>query len=161
MPPPPVPLPFFVYGTLRPGENNHAVFLRGRTHSEEPARLAGAVLYDGPGYPYAVEEPGGLIHGELVAALPEKYGEVLTALDRLEGYVAGDPRSLYERIEREVVRETDGTSVRAWVYVAGPSVTARLRARGRLIESGDWTVRNRPHRPPVTASRPPPAPRTP
>ncbi|MGX4692373.1 gamma-glutamylcyclotransferase family protein [Streptomyces sp. JNUCC 63] len=142
-PPTPAPLPFFVYGTLRPGEGNHGAFLHGRTHSEEPARLAGAVLYDGPGYPYAVEEPGGLIRGELVAALPERYGEVLTALDRLEGYVAGDPRSLYERVEREVVRETDGASVRAWVYVAGPSVTARLLADGRRIESGDWTVRSR------------------
>ncbi|MFE9168052.1 gamma-glutamylcyclotransferase family protein [Streptomyces kebangsaanensis] len=141
--PPPAPLPFFVYGTLRPGEDNHAVFLRGRTRSEEPARLTGAVLYDGPGYPYAVEAPDGVVRGELVAALPEQYGEVLTALDRLEGYVAGDPRSLYERIEREVVREADGATVRAWVYVAGPSVTARLPADGRRIESGDWTARSR------------------
>lgn len=141
MSPAPAPLPFFVYGTLRPGENNHAVFLRGRTRSEEPARLAGAVLYDGPGHPYAVEEPGGVVRGELVATLPEKYGEVLTALDRLEGYVAGDPRSLYERIEREVTRETDGASVRAWVYVAGSTVTARLLVGGQRIESGDWRTR--------------------
>jgi gamma-glutamylcyclotransferase (GGCT)/AIG2-like uncharacterized protein YtfP len=139
----PAPLPFFVYGTLRPGEDNHTVFLRGRTRLEEPARLADAVLYDGPGYPYAVEEPGGVVRGELVTALPEEYGEVLTALDRLEGYVAGDPRSLYERVERAVVRETDGTPVRAWVYVAGPSVTARLLAGGERIEGGDWRTRHR------------------
>ncbi|GAA1005799.1 MULTISPECIES: gamma-glutamylcyclotransferase family protein [Streptomyces] len=162
-PPTPAPLPFFVYGTLRSGEGNHGVFLRGRIRSAEPARLAGAVLYDGPGYPYAVEEPGGVVRGELMTVLPEKYGEVLTSLDRLEGHVPGDPRSLYERVEREVVRESDGAAVRAWVYFAGPSVTARLRAAGRLIEGGDWTLRNRPSPAarPLPFPPPPPAPRTP
>ena len=131
-------LPFFVYGTLRPGEPNHDHFLRGRTLAEEPARLAGAVLYDGPGYPYAVEERGGVVSGELVTALPEAYPELLVALDLLEEYAPGDPRNLYERVEREVIREADGNAVRAWVYVAAPAVAARLRARGKLIESGDW-----------------------
>ncbi|MFE1247285.1 gamma-glutamylcyclotransferase family protein [Streptomyces sp. NPDC058735] len=135
-------LPFFVYGTLRPGEVNHGLFLRGRTSSEEPGRLTGAVLYDGPGYPYAVEEPGGgTVGGELVTALPEAYAGLLAELDRLEEYVPGDPRSLYLRVERQVVRETDGAPVRAWVYVAGPEAAARLRARGRRIEGGRWRAR--------------------
>ncbi len=138
---PPEPLPFFVYGTLRPGERNHDVLLRGRTRTEEPARLTGAVLYEGPGFPYAVEEPGGVVRGELVTARPETYEELLSVLDRLEGYVAGDPRSLYERVAREVVSEADETAVRAWVYVAGPAVAARLRAGGRVIESGAWSSR--------------------
>ncbi|WP_405932380.1 gamma-glutamylcyclotransferase family protein [Streptomyces sp. NBC_00827] len=129
--------PFFVYGTLRPGERNHDLFLRGRTESEEPGRMRGVVLYEGPGYPYAVEEPGGVVTGELVTALPGAYGELLAALDRLEEYVPGDPRNLYERIARDVTR-ADGTAVRAWVYVAAPAVAARLRARGKLIEGGDW-----------------------
>lgn len=59
----PASLPFFVYGTLRSGEVNHDLFLRGRVRSEEPGRLAGALLYDGPGYPYAVEEAGGRSRG--------------------------------------------------------------------------------------------------
>ncbi|MER5756518.1 gamma-glutamylcyclotransferase family protein [Streptomyces sp. NPDC002088] len=143
-------LPFFVYGTLRPGEVNHDVFLRGRTRSEDPARLAGAVLYDGPGYPYAVEEysggngdgsGGGGVRGELVTALPDAYAELLVDLDRLEEYVPGDPRNLYERVEREVVRVADGVAVRAWVYVAAPAVAVRLRARGKPIEGGDWLTR--------------------
>ncbi|MET7477817.1 gamma-glutamylcyclotransferase family protein [Streptomyces sp. NPDC005648] len=140
-------LPFFVYGTLRPGEPNHALFLRGRTRTEEPGRLTGSVLYDGPGYPWAVKEPGGLVHGDLVTALPERYEELLVALDRLEDYAPGDPRNLYERVEREVIPAGDGTAegtgmtVRAWVYVAAPAVAARLRARGKLIESGDWRIR--------------------
>jgi len=136
-----VRLPFFVYGTLLRGEVNHDLFLRGRTAAEEPARLNGAVLYDGPGYPYAVEERGGVVYGELVTALPEEYEELLVALDRLEEYARGDPRNLYERFEREVIRDGGDTAVRAWVYVAAPAVAARLRARGKLIESGDWRIR--------------------
>ncbi|GAB2843036.1 gamma-glutamylcyclotransferase [Streptomyces deserti] len=134
-------LPFFVYGTLRPGEVNHDLFLRGRTRSEEPGRLLGAVLYDGPGYPYAVEEPGGTVSGELVTALPEAYGALLAELDRLEEYAPASPRNLYERVEREVLRDADGTPVRAWVYIAAPAVAARLRSRGKPIEGGDWRAR--------------------
>ncbi|PWI20830.1 hypothetical protein DI272_33780 [Streptomyces sp. Act143] len=133
----PPSLPFFVYGTLRPGEPNHNRFLDGRTRAEEPARLHGAALYDGPGYPYAVEEPG-TVRGDLVTARPEAYAALLVALDRLEEYAPGDPRNLYERVEREVVREADGTPVRAWVYVAAPAVAAGLRRRGSRIATGDW-----------------------
>ncbi|MDW4907368.1 gamma-glutamylcyclotransferase family protein [Streptomyces sp. ADMS] len=131
-------LPFFVYGTLRPGEPNHDHFLRGRTQSERLARLAGAVLYDGPGYPYAVEESGGVVHGEVVTALPEAYDELLAVLDELEECVTGDPRSLYERVARPVTLGADRGAVRAWVYVAAPAVAARLRARGSRIEGGNW-----------------------
>ncbi|MFJ5259597.1 gamma-glutamylcyclotransferase family protein [Streptomyces sp. NPDC088387] len=134
-------LPFFVYGTLRPGEPNHDAFLRGRTRSEEPARLTGAILYDGPGYPYAVADPGGVVAGELVTPLPDQYDQLLLELDELEECVPGDPRSLYDRVRREVVRDRDGTPVPAWVYLAGPAVAAGLRTRGKLIEGGDWRGR--------------------
>ena len=134
-------LPFFVYGTLRPGEPNHDRYLLGRIRSEQLGRLADAVLYDGPGYPYAVAEPGGVVHGELVTALPEAYDELLAMLDELEGCVPGDPCSLYERVLRRVTLDADGTAVLAWAYVAGPTVVARLRVHGRLIEGGDWRAR--------------------
>ncbi|MFG2571514.1 gamma-glutamylcyclotransferase family protein [Streptomyces sp. NPDC048481] len=137
-------LPFFVYGTLRPGEANHDLLLRGRTLREEPARFTGALLYDGPGYPYAVEAPGAAgttVSGELVTARPEEYARLLADLDRLEEYTPGDPRNLYDRVAREVVRVDGSASVRAWVYVAAPAVAAELRARGRPIEGGDWLTR--------------------
>ncbi|MEV0909352.1 gamma-glutamylcyclotransferase family protein [Streptomyces hokutonensis] len=135
------PLPFFVYGTLRPGEPNHDLFLRGHTESEEPGSLHGAVLYEGPGYPYAVEDPGSVVVGELVTARPESYPRLLLALDRLEDYAPGDPRNLYERVERPVTRDADGTAVRAWVYLAAPAVTAALCTHGKPIEGGDWRHR--------------------
>ena len=134
-------LPFFVYGTLRSGEHNHDLFLRGRTGAQEPGLLRGAVLYDGPGYPYAVaERDGGTVTGEIVTARPEAYAELLAVLDHLEEYVPGDPASLYERVERDVTA-AGGRTVRAWVYLAAPAVAARLRTHGKLIESGDWRAR--------------------
>ncbi|MGW1671192.1 gamma-glutamylcyclotransferase family protein [Streptomyces sp. NPDC002324] len=146
-------LPFFVYGTLRPGEVNHDLFLRGRTRAERPARMRGMALYDGPGYPYAVEETaeetgggrggGGAVTGELVTARTESYAELLRALDELEEYAPGDPANLYERVERPATLD-DGTVVRAWVYVAAPAVAAGLRAGGKLIEDGDWRGRRPP-----------------
>ncbi|WP_246562138.1 gamma-glutamylcyclotransferase family protein [Streptomyces roseirectus] len=142
----PAPLPFFVYGTLRPGEANHALFLSGRTLTEEPARLTGAVLYDGPGYPYAVEAPGGLVHGDLVTVRPEYYPDVLGGLDLLEEYRADDPDSPYLRVTRDVVRGRGSDVVRAWVYLAGPRVTARLRRTGTLVPEGDWLTRRGPLR---------------
>ncbi|MFD4501840.1 gamma-glutamylcyclotransferase family protein [Streptomyces sp. NPDC058457] len=132
-------LPFFVYGTLRPGEINHDAFLRGRTRTEEPGRLDGALLYDGPGYPYVVEERGpAAVRGELVTARPESYDRLLLELDELEECVPQDPASLYVRVARDVVRLRDGAAVRAWVYVAGPVVAGELRAEGRRIDGGDW-----------------------
>jgi gamma-glutamylcyclotransferase (GGCT)/AIG2-like uncharacterized protein YtfP len=135
-------LPFFVYGTLRPGECNHDLFLHGRTAAEEPALLRGAVLFEGPGYPYAVEDPGsGSVAGEVVTAAAGEYGQLLAVLDHLEEYLApGHPRNLYERVAREVVRG-NGTAVRAWVYVAAPGVARKLRASGAPIRGGDWSGR--------------------
>ncbi|MGK9459063.1 gamma-glutamylcyclotransferase family protein [Streptomyces sp. G6] len=149
-------LPFFVYGTLRPGAPNHARFLDGRTRAEEPARLTGAVLYPGPGYPYAVEDPAGVVTGDLVTARPETYADLLATLDRLEEYAPGDPRNLYDRVAMNVVRVADGSPVRAWVYVAAPAVAAGLRARATPIEGGEWRPAG-----PTAPPPPPPAPRTP
>ncbi|MEX2980516.1 gamma-glutamylcyclotransferase family protein [Streptomyces sp. C36] len=130
-------LPFFVYGTLRPGRHNHARFLRGRTMAEVPARLPGAVLYEGPGYPYAVEGAAGEVRGELITVAPAVYDEVLASLDALEGHRPGDPRNLYERVVCEVTVE-DGGTVRGWVYVAAERLARRLRAEGRRVPGGDW-----------------------
>ncbi|MFH9295834.1 gamma-glutamylcyclotransferase family protein [Streptomyces sp. NPDC017520] len=162
-------LPFFVYGTLLPGEPNHDLFLRGRTAGERPAVLPRALLYEGPGYPYAIEGHGS-VHGTLLVAAPGAYGELLGLLDHLEEFLGpGHPCNLYERVVREVelpargaleageagevgkageaggVREAGGVgepgeAVRAWVYLAATAVTRSLRTGGVLIPGGRWAT---------------------
>ncbi|MFI9258448.1 gamma-glutamylcyclotransferase family protein [Streptomyces sioyaensis] len=131
-------LPFFVYGTLRPGEANYARTLRGRTAAEEPAHIRGALLYDGPGFPYATAGPAdAVVHGALVLPREGDYEEVCADLDRLEGYVPGDRGNLYERVRTEAVR-ADGRTVSAWVYLAAAPLAARLRATATPLAGGDW-----------------------
>ncbi len=138
-------LPFFVYGTLLPGEPNHDLFLRGRTAGERPAVLPRALLYDGPGYPYAIDGHG-RVHGTLLVAAPGVYGELLGLLDHLEEFLGpGHPRNLYERVVREVELPGQGASeagepARAWVYLAAAAVTRSLRTGGVLIPGGRWTT---------------------
>ncbi|MBC3989227.1 gamma-glutamylcyclotransferase [Streptomyces sp. AC563] len=190
-------LPFFVYGTLRPGGRHHAWALRGRTRAQEPARMPGLALYEGPGYPYAVEtgtvrsetaaappadrteagrergdrtdagrphvdqahadrphvdQPradrdhgdcvhGDWVHGDLVWPTDAAYPDVLRTLDALEEYRPGHPDNLYERVVRHA-RRAGGESVRAWVYLAGPALAARVRAAGPAIAGGDWHRRD-------------------
>ncbi len=134
-------LPFFVYGTLRLGEPNHVLLLRGRIARAAPAVLEGALLYEGPGYPFAVEAPEGhgRVHGELLQPLPEAYAGVLADLDRLEEYAPGAAGNLYERLARTV--HGAAGPCRAWVYLAGERVARDLRTRGRPIAGGDWKHR--------------------
>ncbi|MFK0212716.1 MULTISPECIES: divalent cation tolerance protein CutA [unclassified Streptomyces] len=124
-------LPFFVYGTLRPGAYNHDRFLAGRIGTEADAVLHGAVLHDGPGYPYVVPAEGGRVVGTLLTPSPGDYGELFGLLDRLELPVG------YERVAKEVVRTRDGARVSAWVFLAAPDAPL-----GPVIESGDWFERS-------------------
>ncbi|PSJ27780.1 hypothetical protein B7P34_15655 [Streptosporangium nondiastaticum] len=131
-------LPVFVYGTLRPGQANHGRYLRGRTVAEEPARLRGAVLFEGPGYPYAVAEPGGEVRGELVRVAPGAYAAVLASLDELEGCAADGTGELYVRVVRPVLTEGAEGAVRAWVYLAAERTARRLRVSGTRVAGGSW-----------------------
>ncbi|MHB8975931.1 MAG: gamma-glutamylcyclotransferase family protein [Trichloromonadaceae bacterium] len=127
------PLPVFVYGTLRPGEENYPHFLAGRTAAELPGTVAGELFFvvDG-GYPYLA--PGkGRVHGELVELDPHCYRATLESLDALEEYHPQDERhSVYLRRTTHV-RLADGSERPAWVYYW--NVPTR---RGVKITSGDF-----------------------
>ncbi|WP_329179159.1 gamma-glutamylcyclotransferase family protein [Streptomyces sp. NBC_01477] len=134
-------LPFFVYGTLLPGERNHRL-LAGRTRSWTPAVLPATLLFLGPGYPFAVADPAGAaqVRGEVVEIAEDLYDAVRADLDRLETYAPGDPANRYERVSRAVRGERGETEV--WVYVAGPVIIRDLLPTADRIRDGDWRRRD-------------------
>lgn len=136
-------LPFFVYGTLKPGESNYARYLVGQTIAEVSAWLdQGTLFTEGP-YPFLVLEsdlarPEEQVFGTLITLRPSVYELVLQDLDRLEGYVVGGTQNLYERIIMDIL--TEHGPYRAWVYVVGAQMLAQIRAGNlRKIPGGNWT----------------------
>ncbi len=124
--------PFFVYGTLRPGENNYQRLLADVSSLERRATLAGASMYAGPGFPYVARGGVGVVTGDLIWV--NDYDQTLRRLDQLEGFRGPEADNHYDRALAEVVTDS-GEPVAAWVYFAGN--LARTDAT-RRIESGDW-----------------------
>jgi gamma-glutamylcyclotransferase (GGCT)/AIG2-like uncharacterized protein YtfP len=135
-------LPFFVYGTLRPGGSNYGRYLAGRTLAEVDASLAGAALFSPGAFPFLTLEPDlaapdAVAHGTLITVAPAQYAAALPLLDTLEGYTPGGDANLYERIATSVL--TAGGPQRAWVYIAAPRALRLIRAgRMRRVAGGRW-----------------------
>lgn len=116
----------FAYGTLRPGGEAFDWLLAEHVAATEPAELPGFALYArGLPYPFVRSHPGARVVGELIRLRGPDY--LLVRLDRYEG-----PQ--YRRVAVPVLR-SDGSKIRAWVYVAAEDVPLHP---SQMIESGDW-----------------------
>lgn len=130
-------LPFFVYGTLRPGFGNDRLW---QGHAEPEwngaCQVPGFRLV-GQGIPYAIPAEGQRIIGCLVVPHPDRYLDVIADLDALEGYP-----SHYDRVA--VWAETPNDRVRAWIYT--PSRPAEYEHREQVPDNdfskaARWTPR--------------------
>ncbi len=127
--------PFFVYGTLLPGQPNEH-YWRGAIRSVEPAVFENGNLYDMGYYPMLVEEGGGNVTGKLVSVANGLYRDVLDRLDDLEGYLPDEPsKSSYRRVKREVSTQ-DRQSRWCWLYVGLRDQTDNCQ----LVSNGNWEV---------------------
>lgn len=129
--------PFFVYGTLRPGQGNYHL-LEGETTTEEHGIVHGYAMHSNGRFPYLV--PTGnkddIAHGTLIEVPHERYLEIQARLDQLEGCRTGDKpsdRNHYNRI-LETVTVDDGVQILCWVYVPSSNLPSRLPR----VASGDW-----------------------
>ncbi|MCA9875410.1 MAG: gamma-glutamylcyclotransferase [Anaerolineales bacterium] len=126
-------VPFFVYGTLLPGQPNAYLWGDGLI-AEYDARLPNGRLYDCGAFPMLVEEGQEAVVGSLIIVQPEQYPAILARLDDLEGYDPEQPAaSAYRRVLREVITE-DGRHHNAWVYVGHAAALPGMTP----IPGGDW-----------------------
>lgn len=137
---PEVTLPFFVYGTLRPGHGNsrmwagHAVAEHDGTARAHGVRLLG----EGAGFPYAVRsnDPTDITVGAIIRPLPGvgRYDHVLSQFDMLEGYP-----DHYDRVQ--VIIDTPDGWTRCFMYEppAHDEFTQRRLAHLRPVPDGDWS----------------------
>ena len=90
-----------------------------------------AALYDLGIYPAAVPTAGSRVWGEVFET--DAIGDVLSALDEIEGHRPDDPDgSLYVR-EKVPADLPDGRTVEAWVYFYNAPL-----GQAPLIPSGDY-----------------------
>ncbi len=130
-------LPFFVYGTLLPGEANYPLW-REAIQAIKPATLPGARLYDLGQYPMLVEGGVGEVRGMVGWVRPSSYAAALSLLDMLEGIHLPYPGGIGYRRRPRVVWLAGGSEVAAWVYVGNPAVVAGLKPVG-----ADWKTHRR------------------
>lgn len=132
-------LPFFVYGTLRTGQENWLLCLQGRTALEMPATLPDHKMYFSV-YPCVADaEDGSRVIGNLVY-VEDDYEAVLHDLDQLEIYDADTDSGLYRRVIRQAEYEDEQGQLhraQAWVYHAGPHLLSYLTDAER-VAGGDW-----------------------
>ncbi|WP_100398722.1 gamma-glutamylcyclotransferase family protein [Bacillus sp. FJAT-44742] len=126
-------IPFFVYGTLRPGLYNYESFIRGKTIEEVPA-IAKGVLYSVTGGAFPCMRKGEeKIKGDLLYISPEYYEEVQKNLDLLEGYDPEQPEGS-DYVRRTIIVESlSGKKTKAYTYYWNhPAGTAEH------VSSGCW-----------------------
>jgi gamma-glutamylcyclotransferase (GGCT)/AIG2-like uncharacterized protein YtfP len=127
--------PFFVYGTLLPGQPNYYVW-GNHIRSEQTAVFHNGRLYDLGYYPLLVEveEANEPVQGMLINVKSATFLEMIVRLDHLEGFdPSNTEESEYLRVAREV-EASSGTAVTAWLYLGQVNFTSSLPH----IPSGSW-----------------------
>lgn len=130
-------LSVFVYGTLKPGEENYPRYCQDKVVQVVEA-IAFGTLYDLPmGYP-AMTMGTSPVHGYLLTFADFS---VLHELDRLEDYDPTRPPDAneYSRDEIEVFSSDQRSLGVAWVYRMSP--VQALQMGGTVVADGTWKSR--------------------
>ena len=116
----------FCYGTLLPGEERWQ-FLAPFVLAYEPDQVSGRIYDTGLGYPAALFDRVGIIHGFRFRLDPAQLLDALLLLDEIEGAVEG----LYHRVQ---VTTAMGAQVHAYQYGGTPEGLVD-------IPEGNWLTR--------------------
>lgn len=116
----------FCYGTLLPGQERWQ-FLAPFVLAYEPDQVSGRIYDTGLGYPAALFDSVGIIHGFRFRLDPAQLLDALSLLDEIEGAVEG----LYHRVQ---VTTAMGAQVHAYQYGGTPEGLVD-------IPEGNWLTR--------------------
>ncbi len=116
----------FCYGTLLPGEERWQL-LAPFVLAYEPDQVSGRIYDTGLGYPAALFDRVGIIHGFRFRLDPAQLLDALSLLDEIEGAVEG----LYHRVQ---VTTAMGAQVHAYQYGGTPEGLVD-------IPEGNWLTR--------------------
>ncbi|HSH02167.1 MAG TPA: gamma-glutamylcyclotransferase family protein [Anaerolineae bacterium] len=126
-------LPFFVYGTLIPGQPNAYLWGEGIERMAR-AEVANGRLFDMGHFPMLLLGEGGPIQGVVLWLKADMYGAIVPRIDALEQYDPERDDNVYERVVCRARLAETGEEVAAWLYLG---VAAHTVGRG-LIPGGDW-----------------------
>jgi gamma-glutamylcyclotransferase (GGCT)/AIG2-like uncharacterized protein YtfP len=132
-------LPFFVYGTLLPGQPNFDLW-RAHIVALRPARVRGFALLDLGPYPMMVRRPAEVV-GMIAELERGSFPAVVSALDYLEGFEPVRPSASEYRRERHIALTLGGMPVAVWTYVGYPKTGSFP-----LVPGGDWKRHTRGQR---------------
>jgi gamma-glutamylcyclotransferase (GGCT)/AIG2-like uncharacterized protein YtfP len=129
--------PFFVYGTLIPGQPND-FYWEDCIGDVKPAVLPNGRLYDLGSFPMLLEGGDRPVIGQIMVPRPglsgDSYKLLVERLDSLENYNPEDiDNSPYYRVLRTVFGQ-DNQPITAWLYLGRPKFTQDRP----LIPGGDW-----------------------
>lgn len=116
----------FCYGTLLPGQERWQ-FLAPFVLAYEPDQVSGRIYDTGLGYPAALFDRVGIVHGFRFRLDPAQLLDALSLLDEIEGAVEG----LYHRVQ---VTTAMGAQVHAYQYGGTPEGLVD-------IPEGNWLTR--------------------
>ena len=137
--------PFFMYGTLRPGQTNCEAILGPHLKEAIPARLSGYKMLLTPSYPMAIPSKEDQITGDVIYVSEANFDSLLADMDELEGYLGDeDPNNLYTRvITHPTISEGEnaGQKVECYLYVATENALDQNSAYTEESASGDWLKR--------------------
>ncbi|BAB74981.1 gamma-glutamylcyclotransferase family protein [Anabaena sp. FACHB-709] len=131
----------FVYGTLKPGEENYQRYCAGKVVLAQKATTLGQLFALPIGYP-AMTIGESTVHGYLLSFADLG---ILDALDELEDYQPEGEMSenLYNRLEVEVKNPLGLSLGWAWVYLMNPAKVEMLK--GVHLPDGWWNSDNKSH----------------
>lgn len=128
------PIKIFVYGTLKPGENNYECYCKDRVLKVEAATVLGQ-LYDLPfGYP-AMTIGDSLVYGFLLSFAD---ATILADLDELEDYSPNrsNEQNEYIRVTVEAFDLKQQSLGLVWTYLMEPERIDQFG--GTLLPHGKW-----------------------